>query len=128
MKLLLDTQVLLWAASGSPRLPTAAENLILDAHNCLSFSAASIWEVVIKSMLGRADFRADPATLRSRLLANGYAEVSVASPHALAVGRLPAIHKDPFDRMLVAQAIVENATLVTTDKVLSRYPAAVVLV
>ena len=127
MKLLLDTQVLLWAASGSPRLPAAAESLILDS-NSLIFSAASIWEVVIKHMLGRADFRADPAALRSRLLANGYAEIAVASPHALAVSELPAIHKDPFDRILVAQAIVENATLVTADETISRYPAPVMLV
>lgn len=128
MKLLLDTQVLLWTASGSPRLPAAAESLILDSRNSLNFSAASIWEVVIKHMIGRADFRADPAALRSRLLANGYAEIAVASPHALAVCELPAIHKDPFDRILVAQAIVENATLVTADETISRYPAPVMLV
>ena len=79
-------------------------------------------------MLGRTDFRADPADLRSRLLANGYTELPVASGHALAIVALPAIHKDPFDRMLVAQAIVEEATLVTADRMVSRYPASTVLV
>ena len=110
MKLLLDTHVLLWAAGGSPRLPATAKNLIEDVENDLTFSAVSIWEVVIKHMLHRPDFRAAPADLRSRLLANDYAELSVASRHALAVAALPPIHKDPFDRMLVAQAVVEEAT------------------
>lgn len=128
MKLLLDTHILLWAASGSPRLSAKAKNLLEDETNSLTFSTASIWEIVIKHMLGRADFRADPTQLRSRSLANGYAETPVTSPHALAVVTLPPIHKDPFDRMLVAQAIVEQATLVTADETVTRYPASTVLV
>ena len=128
MKLLLDTHVLLWAAGGSPRLPATAKKLIEDAESDLIFSATSIWEVVIKHMLGRTDFRADPVKLRSRLLANGYTELPMASGHALAVVALPPIHKDPFDRMLVAQAIVEEATLVTADRTVSRYPAPTILV
>ena len=128
MKLLLDTHVLLWAAGDSPRLSTAAKNLIADHGNSLIFSVASIWEVVVKHMLGRADFRADPAKLRASLLANGYAEVSIASAHALAIRQLPSIHKDPFDRMLVAQTIVEEATLVTADPTVARYPASIKLV
>ena len=128
MKLLLDTHILLWAAGGSPRLSAKAKQLIEDETNSLTFSTASIWEIVIKHMLGRSDFRADPAQLRSRLLANGYAETPVTSPHALAVVALPPIHKDPFDRMLVAQAIVERSTLVTADDTVTRYPASTVLV
>ena len=93
MKLLLDTHVLLWAAGNSPRLSTAAKELIEDDRNSLIFSAASIWEVVIKHMLGREDFRADPAKLRKSLLANGYTEWPVTSAHALAVGQLPDHHK-----------------------------------
>ena len=85
MKLLLDTHILLWAAGDSPRLSTTAKDLIEDHGNSLIFSVASIWEVVVKHMLGRADFRADPAKLRASLLANGYAEVSIASAHALAI-------------------------------------------
>ena len=128
MKLLLDTHVLLWAAADSQRLSTAAKNLIADHGNSLIFSVASIWEVVVKHMLGRADFRAAPAKLRASLLANGYAEVSIASAHALAIRQLPSIHKDPFDRMLVAQTIVEEATLVTADPTVARYPASIELV
>ena len=128
MKLLLDTHILLWAAGDSPRLSTTAKDLIEDRGNSLVFSVASIWEVVVKHMLGRADFRADPAKLRASLLANGYAEVSIASAHALAIRQLPSIHKDPFDRMLVAQTIAEEATLVTADSTVSRYPASIVLV
>ena len=131
MKLLLDTHILLWAAGDSPRLSTTAKDLIEDRGNSLVFSVASIWEVVVKHMLGRADFRADPAKLRASLLANGYAEVSIASApsaHTLAIRQLPSIHKDPFDRMLVAQTIAEEATLVTADSTVSRYPASIVLV
>ena len=123
MKLLLDTHVLLWAAANSPRLSTAARNLIGDDGNSLIFSVASIWEVVIKHALGKPDFRVDPAKLRQNLLAGGYTEWAIASSHALAVGRLPDHHNDPFDRLLVAQAIAEGATLVTTDRTVSRYPA-----
>ena len=128
MKLLLDTHILLWAAGDSQRLSAAAKNLIADHGNSLIFSVASIWEVVVKHMLGRADFRADPAKLRASLLANGYAEVSIASAHALAIRQLPSIHRDPFDRMLVAQTIVEEATLVTADPTVARYPASIELV
>ena len=128
MKLLLDTHILLWAAGDSPRLSTTAKDLIADHGNSLIFSVASIWEVVVKHMLGRADFRADPAKLRASLLANGYAEVSIASAHALAIRQLPSIHRDPFDRMLVAQTIVEEATLVTADPTVARYPASIELV
>ena len=128
MKLLLDTHILLWAAGDSRRLSTTAKDLIEDDGNSLNFSVASIWEVVVKDMLGKADFRADPAKLRENLLANGYAEVSIASAHALAIRQLPPIHRDPFDRMLVAQTIVEEATLVTADSTVSRYPASIVLV
>ena len=128
MKLLLDTHVLLWAAASSPRLSTAARELIGDNQNSLTFSVASIWEVVIKHALGRGDFRADPAGLRRWLVSSGYTEWSVTSPHALAVGRLPNHHGDPFDRLLVAQAIVEGATLVTADRTVARYPVTTRLV
>lgn len=108
MKLLLDTHLILWAASGSLDLPSSAQALICDPANELHFSAASIWEVAIKAGLGRPDFKADPNLLRRGLLDNGYHELAINSAHAAAVSRLPAIHKDPFDRMLVAQATVEG--------------------
>jgi len=128
MKLLLDTHLLLWAAGEPNRLSAAARKLIAAPANELLFSAASIWEVVIKHGLGRKDFQADPRLLRRGLLDNGYNELPVVSDHVVAIDRLPAIHKDPFDRLLVAQATVEGITLLTSDSVLSRYPGPVRMV
>lgn len=128
MKLLLDTHLLLWAAEGFERLPPDARPLLGDPANRLLFSAASIWEVVIKRGLGREDFLVDPGALRRGLLDGGYIELPVSGVHTLAVGALPPLHKDPFDRLLIAQAIVEQATLLTADARLSGYPATVRLV
>jgi len=104
MHLLLDTHVLLWAAGMPDRLPRQALDLMLNPENQLYFSAASIWEVTIKSGLGRSDFQVQPEILRRGLVENNYSELAITSAHALAVGHLPAVHKDPFDRILVAQA------------------------
>ena len=125
MNLLLDTHVLLWAAGVPERLPGAARTLIEDRDTELFFSAASLWEVAIKSGLGRADFRVDPHVLRRGLLENGYSELPVTGAHAVAVDLLPPIHKDPFDRLLIAQARVEGFTLLTADDVVSRYPGPI---
>ena len=123
MKLLLDTQLLLWAAGQVEKLPIAALGLIEDPRNELLFSAASLWEITIKRGLGREDFRVDPHLLRRGLLDNGYAELPVTGVHALAVDTLPPIHKDPFDRMLIAQARVEDMSLVTCDALIQSYPS-----
>src|SRR3990172_5632618 len=125
MKLLLDTHLLLWAAGQPERLSSAARTLIADAQNELLFSSASIWEVSIKRGLGRADFRVDPRLLRRGLLDNGYGEVPIASEHAASLDSLPPIHKDPFDRILVAKAMVEGITLLTTDPLVAQYPGPV---
>lgn len=125
MKLLLDTHVLLWAAGQTERLSPAAQRLLEDPNNTLLFSVASLWEVVIKHGIGRADFQTDPRLLRRGLLDNGYSELPITSDHALSVASLPLIHKDPFDRILVAQALVEGVTLVTADPLLARYPAPI---
>lgn len=125
MKLLLDTQILLWAAGQPQSLSAAARKLLSDARNELVFSAASIWEVAIKSSLGRADFRLDPRVFRRGLLDNGYAELAVSSAHAAALDSLPTIHRDPFDRMLVSQATHEGITLVTADATVARYPGPI---
>lgn len=125
MKLLLDTQLLLWAAGQVEKLPIAALGLIEDPRNELLFSAASLWEITIKRGLGREDFRVDPHLLRRGLLDNGYAELPVTGVHALAVDTLPPIHKDPFDRILVAQALSEGIVLLTADSLVAQYPGPV---
>jgi PIN domain nuclease of toxin-antitoxin system len=125
LKLLLDTRLLLWAAGQPQHLSKAARSLIDDTENELLFSAASLWEVAIKSTLGRADFQLDPKLLRRGLLDNGYAELPITSAHAVAVTSLPPIHKDPFDRLIVAQAVTEGITLVTSDQVVSEYPGTI---
>ncbi|MEO6078848.1 MAG: type II toxin-antitoxin system VapC family toxin [Steroidobacteraceae bacterium] len=128
MKLLLDTHLLLWAAGQPARLPREARKLISDVANQLFFSAASLWEVVIKRSLGRDDFQADARLLRRGLLDNGYTELPIASLHVVEIETLPGIHRDPFDRMLVAQANAEGITLLTTDPIVARYPGSVRLV
>jgi len=125
MKLLIDTHLLLWAAGEPERLSHAARALIEDPHHELLFSAASLWELAIKRTLGRGDFRVEPRLLRRGLLDNGYAELAISSEHAVAIEALPPIHKDPFDRILVAQSIVEGITLLTSDPVVARYPGPV---
>ena len=128
MRLLLDTQLLLWAAYAPARLPEAARALIADMRHDIAFSPASVWEVVIKRTLDRPDFRIDPRRLRRGLMENGYVELPISSEHALAMDMLPPVHKDPFDRMLVAQAIAEGLPFVTVDRRLAEYPGDVRLV
>jgi PIN domain nuclease of toxin-antitoxin system len=125
MRLLLDTHLLLWAAGKPNRLTPTARKLIVSPSNELLFSAASVWEVAIKRGLGRSDFEADPRLLRRGLLDNGYAELPIVSDHVVAIESLPPIHKDPFDRLLVAQATVEGITLLTADSVVAEYPGPV---
>ncbi len=125
MKLLLDTHLLLWAAGHPDRLSAEARKIIDDLDNELLFSAASLWEVVIKRGLGRDDFKVDARILRRGLLDNGYSELPIVSDHVVAVESLPTIHKDPFDRVLVAQATVEGITLLTTDSLVAQYPGPI---
>lgn len=125
MKLLLDTHLLLWAAGTPERLSAEARALIGAPENLLFFSAASLWEIAIKRGLGRTDFHVDARLLRRGLLDNGYSELPVASHHAVAIDSLPALHKDPFDRILIAQAMVEGVTLLTCDVLVSQYPGPV---
>jgi PIN domain nuclease of toxin-antitoxin system len=125
MKLLLDTHLLLWAAGEPKRLSKQARRLIDNPENELLFSAASLWEVAIKRGLGRKDFKADARLLRRGLLDNGYSELPIISDHVVATESLPPIHKDPFDRVLVAQATVEGVTLLTIDSVVSQYPGPI---
>jgi PIN domain nuclease of toxin-antitoxin system len=119
VKLLLDTHILLWAAAGT--LPEKAESIVADVGNELYFSPVSLWEIGIKNNLGRSGCRIDSAVLRRGLLNNHYQELPITGLHALAVNDLPMLHKDPFDRMLLAQAKCEGIFLLTSDEVLQEY-------
>ena len=125
MRLLLDTQLLLWTVDQYERLSARARRLIGDRENEPVFSTASLWEIAIKHALGRTDFRYDPRVMQRALLDNRYEELPVTGEHAVAVANLPPLHCDPFDRMLVAQSIVEGITLLTSDPRVAQYPAPV---
>ncbi len=121
MKLLLDTHVVLWAAGQPEKLSESARALLTAPENHLVFSVVNIWEIVIKRGLGRKDFKVDPRRLRKMLIAHGYTELMVAGEHVLTVEILPVLHKDPFDRLLLAQARSEGMLLLTVDSSLSQY-------
>ena len=125
MKLLLDTHLLIWAAIDSHHLSAKARKLLDDPVNELHFSAASLWEIAIKHGLGRADFQVDARVLRRGLLDNGYQELPISGAHTVAIESLPPIYKDPFDRILVAQATVEGITLLTSDVLVAKYPGPI---
>jgi len=127
-RFLVDTQLLLWGASGSRKLPAAVGRLFRDGRHQFHFSAASLWEVAIKTSLGRADFAVKAADLREVLVTNGFHELAITCGHAVAVSSLPPIHADPFDRMLVAQANAEPMVLITADEGLARYPGTIEVV
>jgi PIN domain nuclease of toxin-antitoxin system len=127
VRLLLDTHVALWAVTDSPRLPGRARSLILAADE-VHVSCATVWEIAIKHALARGDM---PVSAQQALQAfedAGYGVLAITPGHALAVEALPLLHKDPFDRMLIAQALAEPLHLVTADAVLARYSDLVVLV
>ena len=128
MNLLVDTHLLLRAAGHPDRLSTETSGILASADNTLWFSVGSIWEIVIKRGLGRDDFCVDPSRFRRRLMENGYNELAVHGSHVLALQALPAIHRDPFDRILIAQAIDEGLTLLTSDADVAAYPASIRLV
>ena len=125
MKFLLDTHLLLWAAGDSRRLSREARALLSAPDSELLFSVASLWEIAIKRTLGRDDFQVEPRVLRRGLIDNGYVELSITGDHALAIDALADLHKDPFDRMLVAQAAVEGVTLLTSDERVSGYGGSI---
>ena len=126
MRLLLDTHFLLWLAEGSPRLPSSLIEMVENPENQLFFSVASIWEIAIK-VGRRPNFDVTATLLRRHLLDNGCEELGVHGNHAVAVESLPHIHKDPFDRILIAQSLVEDLALLTTDKTVARYGGPVML-
>jgi PIN domain nuclease of toxin-antitoxin system len=125
VKLLLDTHLLIWAAEGIEHVPAGARVLMEAPENSLYFSVASLWEIAIKHSLNRPDFQLDARILRHGLIDNGYHELAILSAHAVAIDMLPPIHKDPFDRLLIAQAAVEGITLLTDDATVAKYPGPI---
>jgi len=125
VRLLLDTHLVLWAALRVKMLPAGVADILNDPANQLLFSVVSVWEVAIRFALRRADFTTDPVVLRQELLNNGYTELPITGPHAIAVAGLPPVHRDPFDRLLLAQALVEGLVPLTADPLLGRYPGPV---
>ena len=125
MRLLLDTHLLIWAMGSPERLPNGLASMLEDPHNTPVFSVASLWELMIKQALGRPDFRLEPVVLRRALLDGGWQELSIAAHHALAVATLPPLHRDPFDRLLLAQASADGLLLITADPQLAAYPGPV---
>ena len=127
---LLDTHILIWATHDDllPLLPAEASAIITDAEGDVFFSAASIWEATIKASLGRADFDVDPEKTMLCAIANGYRELPIHATHTVGVGALPPIHKNPFDRLLIAQARACDLKLVTADDAISAYGAGILLV
>ncbi|WP_187368441.1 type II toxin-antitoxin system VapC family toxin [Ruania zhangjianzhongii] len=122
---LLDTHLLLWAGVGSDRLPRATRTVLEDPAADVRFSVVSLWEIVIKLQLGRADFQIEPEALRAHARLAGLVEVEVSGEHVLAAGRLPAVHQDPFDRLLIAQARQEGLQFLTVDEQVLAYGAGV---
>jgi PIN domain nuclease of toxin-antitoxin system len=102
--------------------------LIRDPANELLFSTVGLWEIAIKLSLGRTDFRLEPRLLRRRAIETGYIELPIDAEHCFAVAELPPLHRDPFDRLLIAQAIVEGVTLLTADAKVAAYPGPILAV
>jgi PIN domain nuclease of toxin-antitoxin system len=121
MRILLDTQVLVWAIADSNRLDGDTANVLADPANDVLFSAASIWEITIKYRLGRPDFLHEPNAIVGSALQVGFVELPVHAATAAVVATLPLLHRDPFDRLLIAQAIAEPAIFYTTDAQLAAY-------
>lgn len=127
MRLLLDTHVLLWALSGSRRLSGEVRDLIESPDNEVLFSAASIWEIAIKAQVLRTEFGVDAGTIIVAARETDFDELAISAEHAAGVAALPLHHKDPFDRLLVSQAIAEPARLVTADRALAAYSSDLVM-
>jgi PIN domain nuclease of toxin-antitoxin system len=123
VRVLLDTQLLLWALATPGRLPKAARRQIVEAE--VYVSAASIWEISVKSALGK--LRADPSAVLAAVEPAGFKLLSITGQHAAGVAKLPPLHKDPFDRLLISQAVSEPMILLTNDAALSGYGAFVTL-
>jgi len=128
VNLLLDTHLLIWSAFDTGRLSDKARELINDGDNVLHFSAMSLWEIAIKTARNSEDFSVDPKRLYYLLTVNGFVEVVMTSEHGVIAGQLPLLHRDPFDRALIAQARYEGLTLLTADSAISLYEGPILKV
>ncbi len=128
MRLLLDTHIILWALTDDPRLSIRVRELLLDPHHDVFFSAASVWEIAIKRTLRRVDMPLSAEEALKLFHDAGYEELSISSTHAALVETLPQIHADPFDRLLVAQALSEPMRLITHDQIIARYSNTIMLI
>jgi len=125
MRFLLDTHLLIWSQIDTRRISARTRRLMEDEGNDLYFSVVSLWEIGVKRALNRPEFNIDPHILRGELVSKGYTELTLSAEHALAVERLPPLHKDPFDRLLLCQTLVEGLTLLTKDEEILAYPVSV---
>lgn len=125
MTYLLDTHLVIWIPAADPRISRRARLILNDSANRFVFSTVCLWEIAIKRSIGKIDPRIDPRELRFQLRDAGYEELVVSGDHAVAVEGLPFVHKDPFDRLLIAQAMVEGFTLLTVDTTIARYPGPI---
>ena len=128
MKLLVDTQLLIWVTLKPEKLSSVVQAQFDDANNQLWFSVTSLWEVAIKRGRNHANFTIEAGALRESLFDAGFQELPIQSNHIFSLTGLPHIHKDPFDRLILAQAIAENMVLLTTDHVLASYPGPIKLI
>jgi PIN domain nuclease of toxin-antitoxin system len=128
MRLLLDTPVALWAITDDPRLSAPARKLIADPANAVMVSAASLWEIAIKHALARGDMPISAMDAIGWFTESGYRLLDISPLHAAAVETLPALHNDPFDRLLVAQALAEPLRLLTRDRLVARYSDTIIVV
>lgn len=128
MNYLVDTHLLIWAAGQDDKLSPEAVEILNSLQNNLWFSVASFWEIAIKKMRNRPDFKPEIGPLRAGLFNNGYSELAVEGHHVLLLSSLPPIHKDPFDRLLLAQAAAAGLVLLTSDRTLGEYGGDIRLV
>ena len=127
MKLLLDTHAFLWWVADAPQLSPTAKNMIANSDNTVYFSVVSAWEIIIKVGIGKLSLPENPEIyIPSRLSSNQFETLPVFISHVLQINRLANFHKDPFDRLLIAQSLVEDIPIITVDGLITQYPVKII--